>query len=83
MNTTNVLKWIENLPAVDGSNVQNILFAAKREEVLALVKRAENLNEDEARNVRNDAYLAALKIESDARKIWGDEEINLAKANGL
>jgi hypothetical protein len=83
MNTTNVLKWIENLPAVDDSNVQNILFAAKREEVLALVKRAENLNEDEARNVRNDAYLAALKIESDARKIWGDEEINLAKANGL
>jgi hypothetical protein len=83
MNTTNVLMWIENLPAVDGNNVQNILFVAKREEVLALVKRAENLNEDEARNVRNDAYLAALKIESDARKIWGDEEINLAKANGL
>jgi len=83
MNTSNVLKWVYYLPAVNGSNVQNILFAAKREEVVALVTRAENLGEEEARNVRNDAYLAALKIESDARKMWGDEEINLAKAKGL
>jgi hypothetical protein len=83
MNTSSILKWIENLPAVNGSKVQAILFEAKREEVVALAKRAETLSGDEARNVRNDAYLAALKIESDARKVWGDEEIISAKAKGL
>lgn len=83
MSTSEVLIWVYNLPAVNGSNVQAILLAGKREEVVALVKRAESLSENEARDVRNDAYLAALKIESDARKVWGDDVINLAKATGL
>jgi len=83
MNTSNVLMWVYNLPPVNGSTVQPILFAGKREEVVVLVKRAESLSDDEARNVRNDAYLAALKIESDARKVWGDEVVNLAKATDL
>lgn len=68
MNTSNVLLWVYKLPPLNGSAVQPLLFAGKREEVLALVKRAESLSDDEARNVRNDAYLAALKIESDAPK---------------
>lgn len=83
MYTVKVLNWIGNLPAVNGSNAQQILFAAKREGVVALVERADTMTGEDAKEVRGDAYRAALKIESEARSIWSDEEIISAKANGL
>lgn len=80
MNTNQVLNWIGNLPAVNGSNAQQILFAAKREEVVALVKQADAMSGDAAKEARNDAYRAALRIESEARRVWSDNEIISAKA---
>ncbi len=83
MKTANVLNWIGSLPAVNGSNAQQILFAAKRQEVVSLVERAETLTGEEAKEVRGDAYRAALKLESEARSVWSDEQIISAKAKGL
>lgn len=83
MSTSNILNWMDNLPAVNGSNVHNILFAAKRQEVVGLVERADTLAGEPAKEVRGDAYRVALRIESEARAVWSAEEILDAKAKGF
>lgn len=83
MSTSNMLTWMDNLPAVNGSNVHNILFAAKRQELVGLVERADMLTGDPAKEVRGDAYRVALRIESEARGVWSAEDILAAKGKGF
>lgn len=62
-----IMSWVDALPGVEKTD-----FQAKRDEIAALVKQAEEL--------RGQAYFASLRLEGEAKAHWSTQQVEQIKA---
>ncbi len=74
----NILTWVIVLPTSLETLQTKVNLEARRTAVLKLVEKAENLKA-QAAELEASAYRESLYIESQARHVWTDEQINKAK----
>ncbi|EDC6278234.1 stable inheritance protein KleA [Escherichia coli] len=69
-----IMSWVDALPGVEKTD-----FQAKRDEIAALVKQAEELVK-QAEELRGQAYFASLRLEGEAKAHWSTQQVEQIKA---
>lgn len=70
-----IMSWVDALPGVEATD-----FQAKRDQIAALVKQADELAK-QAEELRGQAYFASLRLEGEAKGHWSTQEVEKVKAS--
>lgn len=76
MSKQTIMSWVDALPGVEETD-----FQAKRNEIVTLVKQAEELVK-QAEVLRRQAYFASLRLEGEAKARWSTQQVEKVKAGG-